>query len=97
MKEWNKEQRWELALKLEGIIGADIDLDEEEALRDAIRLICPEFAAMRDAAEEDVVGWFENTPIEEQRCFVAEEEEKARRALAEQAGMKLIFGEKKDG
>lgn len=97
MKEWNKDERWALAEKLEQILGANLDVDEEDAIHDAIRLICPEFAEMRDAAEEDVVDWFENTPFEEQRRFVAEEEEKARRALAEQTGMKLIFGEKKNG
>ena len=97
MKEWNDDERWALAEKLEGILGADLDPDEEDAIRDAIRLISPQFAELRDAAEEDVVGWFENTPYEEQQRFVAEEEEKARRAIAEQTGMKLIFGEKSDG
>lgn len=76
MKEWNKDERWELASKLEGILGADIDLDEEEAIRDAIRLICPEFAAMRDEDEREVVDWLENTPIEEQRRFVETEKGK---------------------
>ena len=79
------EERWALAEKLDGILGADLDVDEEDAIRDAIRLICPAFADMRDAAEEDVVDWFENTPIEEQQRFV--ETEKG----------KLLFGEKSDG
>lgn len=79
------EERWALAEKLEQILGADLDVDEADAIHDAIRLICPEFAEMRDDAEEDVVGWFENTPYEEQQRFV--ETEKG----------KLLFGEKKDG
>lgn len=72
-KEWNKEDRWALAAKLEGIISTDIDLDEEEALRDAIRLVCPEYAAMRDDDETDAVAWDQNTTSEQKAAFVSAE------------------------
>lgn len=77
MKDWNKNDRWNLAAKLEGILGADLDADEEQAIRDAIRIVSPEFAAMRDEEEADVVDWFENTPLDEQRKFVEEEQRRA--------------------
>ena len=64
-KEWNKEERWELAMKLDGIIGADIDPDEVDALLDAIRIISPEYAQMLDDMEQEVVEWYENTTDEE--------------------------------
>ena len=73
MKEFDKAERWELAGKLEGILGADLDMDERDAISDAIRIICPEYAEMRDKQQDEVVSWFENTPIEEQERFVEEE------------------------
>ena len=60
MKDWNKKERWALATKLHGIIGADLDADEEEAIYDAIRLICPEYAKRLDDDEQDAVDFFEN-------------------------------------
>ena len=48
MKEWNEKERWALAAKLDQILGADLMPDEEDALKDAIRLISPEFAEMMD-------------------------------------------------
>lgn len=64
-KEWNKEERWALAMKLDGIIGADIDPDEVDALLDAIRIISPEYAQMLDDMEQEAVEWYENTTDEE--------------------------------
>ena len=93
MKKWNKNERWELAIKLEGIIGADIDLDEEEALRDAIRLVCPEFAEMRDEEEREVVEWFENTTDEEKELFVQEEMRKMEEAKREREASQIIKAE----
>lgn len=83
MKKWDKNERWELAVKLEGIIGADIELNEVEAIRDAIRLFCPEFADMRDREERDVVEWLETTSDEEKEQFVREETEKRKIAQME--------------
>ena len=48
MKEWNEKERWALAAKLDQILGADLMPDEEDALKDAIRLISPQFADMMD-------------------------------------------------
>ena len=72
MKDMNSKERWNLAAKLEGILGADLDADEEAALRDAIRIVSPEFAAMRDADEADAVDWFETTTPEEQKRKIVE-------------------------
>lgn len=52
MKEWNEKERWALAAKLDQILGADLMPDEEDAIHDAIRLICPQFA---DAMEQDLL------------------------------------------
>ncbi len=93
MKKWNNNERWELAVKLEGIIGADIDLNEEEALRDAIRLISPEFANMRDKQERKIVEWFENTTDEEKELFVQEEMRKTEKAQREQEASQIIKAE----
>lgn len=93
MKEWNEKERWNLAATLEGILGADLDADEEQAIRDAIRIVSPEFAAMRDEEESDCVDWFENTPYEEQKKFVLEEQRRAESGTTVN-GKVLRFGEK---
>ena len=93
MKKWNNNERGELAVKLEGIIGADIDLNEEEALRDAIRLISPEYANMRGEEEREVVEWFENTSDEEKELFVQEEIMKAEQAKREKGASQMIKAE----
>lgn len=89
-----KNDRWDLAEKLEEILGADLDADEEQAIRDAIRIVSPEFAAMRDEEEADCVDWFENTPYEEQKKFVEEEQRRAESGTTVN-GRILRFGEKK--
>lgn len=73
MKEWSKDERWHLAAKLEGVLGADLDADEEDAIRDAIRLICPEYAAMRDEDERDFAEWDAATGDAEKGRFIEEE------------------------
>ena len=90
----NEKERFDLASKLEGILGADLDADEEQAIRDAIRIVSPEFAAMRDEEEADCVDWFETTPVDEQRKFVEAEQRRAEDS-ATINGRILRFGEKK--
>lgn len=95
MKEWNDEQRWILATKLEGILGADLDLNEEDAIHDAIRLICPEYAAMRDADEQEAAEWWESTTDAEKDALVQEMQEKYPSKDGTQIGGKILrFGEK---
>ena len=65
MKKENRPDLWQLAIRLEGVLGADLDPDEEDAIREAIRLICPEYAAMRDRDEQDAVDWFESQTPEQ--------------------------------
>ena len=76
MKEWNKKERWDLAMKLDGILGADLDPDEVDALLEAMRLISPEYAQMLDDAEQDAADWFDSTTPEERAAFVAEQMKK---------------------
>ena len=90
----NEKERFDLASKLEGILGADMDAEEEQAIRDAIRIVSPEFAAMRDEEEADCVDWFENTPYEEQKKFVEEEQRRAESGTTVNGNL-LRFGEKK--
>lgn len=70
MKELNDQDRYALASKLEHILGADLDPDEEDAIEQAIRLISPEYAAMRDAEEQEAADWFDSTTPEQRREFV---------------------------
>ena len=98
MKEWNNEDRWILATKLEGILGADLDLNEEDAIHDAIRLICPEYAAMRDADEQEAAHWWEDATEEEKDALIAEAHEKYPPKDGTEIGGKILrFGKKKDG
>lgn len=94
MKEWNEKERWNLAATLEGILGADLDADEEDAIRDAIRIVSPEFAAMRDEDEAAVVDWFENTPPDEQKRFVEDELRKSESGVTVN-GKIVRFGQEK--
>lgn len=89
------EERWALASKLEGIMGADLDGDEEEAIHDAIALICPEYARMRDDEEQESADWLNSTTPEEQQKFI---EQQTGRPFDPEAIYKKIglrFGEEK--
>ena len=93
-KEWNSEERWILATKLEGILGADLDLNEEDAIHDAIRLICPEYSAMRDADEQDAAHWWENATEAEKDALIAEAQAKYPSKDGPEIGGKILrFGE----
>lgn len=59
-KELTKQERYELAGKLFGILGADLDFDEEDAIIEAIAVVSPEYAEDMDAAENAAVEFFEN-------------------------------------
>lgn len=94
MKEWNDKERWNLAAKLEGILGADLDPDEEDAIRDAIRIVSPEYAASRDEDEAAVVEWFDSTTPEERNRFVEEELRKSESGVTVNGNV-VRFGQEK--
>ena len=55
-QEWTDDERFEIAQTLYHLIGLDIDLNEEQAIYDAIHIISPEFAKAiyeRDQELED--------------------------------------------
>lgn len=96
-KEYTEQERWNIAAKLEGILGADLDGDEEDAIQDAIRLICPEYAQMRDDEEQEAADWLDSTTPEQQQKFIEEQTGRPFDAAEEYKKYKLLFGEEKHG
>lgn len=74
MKNEHAPDRWALAMKLDAIRGADLDMDEIDAIEQAIKIVCPEYAQARDDAEQESADWFDNTTQEERAAFVREME-----------------------
>lgn len=74
MKNKPAPDRWALAMKLDAIRGADLDMDEIDAIEQAIRIVCPEYAQARDDAEQESADWFDRTTPEERAKFVADME-----------------------
>jgi hypothetical protein len=65
MKELTKEERYALAVKLDGILGADLMPEEEAAIEQAIEIISPEFAAGTADLEREAEEFFENATEED--------------------------------
>lgn len=65
MKELTKKERYDLAVTLDGILGADITPEEDFALRQAIAIVSPEFAAGTEEAEREADEWFANATEED--------------------------------
>lgn len=53
-KEFTEQERFDLAQKIYGLIGLDIDYDEEQAIYDAIHIISPEFADAMDERDKEL-------------------------------------------
>ena len=70
--EYTKEERIDLAQRLSEILGADIDLDEEDTIWEAIRFISPEFAEAFDDVEQEAADWWDNTTDAEKDALVEE-------------------------
>ncbi len=85
-KQLTKEERYTLAVKLDGILGADLLPDEEYALQEAIEIISPEFAAVMEEADREVAEWFEHATEEDLR----ELDEWARREFPPSPNGKII-------
>ena len=58
-KEYTDEERYNIAATLEGLIGLDdVSAKEEQAIFDAIRLVCPEYAdSIEHDAEDFAEAW----------------------------------------
>lgn len=56
-KGWTREERDDLCAKLEGILGADLDDDERDAIYDAISIISPGYAAALERWEDDATEY----------------------------------------
>ena len=65
-KEWTEQERWDLAQKIYGLIGLDIDYDEEQAIYDAIHIISPEFAKEMDERDQALEDYFYTLRLEDE-------------------------------
>lgn len=66
----SEKERWALAAKLESILGAGLEPDEEDAIWDAINIICPGYVEELDRQAEEVADWFDSKTPEEIAQFV---------------------------
>lgn len=92
----NKVDRWELAAKLDGILGADLDQDEEDAIKTAIAIVCPAYA---EALEEDIqesADWYDSTTPEERAAFVEEQKAKYAPKIPDDADGNMVPFKKGD-
>ena len=76
MKNEHTPDRWALAMKLDAIRGADLYMDEIDAIEQAIQIVCPEYAQARDDAEQETADWYDSTTPEERAKFVEEQMKK---------------------
>lgn len=65
MKELTKEERYALAVTLDGILGLDLLPEQETALQRAIEFISPEFAAAMMEADDEAGEWFDSATEED--------------------------------
>ena len=91
-KELTKEERYALAAKLDGLLGADLMPDEEAAIEQAIEFISPEFAADTEAELQDAADFFDNATEEDLKKLDDWAKEKF---PPRKDGRILRFGEKK--
>ena len=91
-KELTKEERYALAAKLDGLLGADLMPEEEAAIEQAIEFISPEFAADTEAELQDAADFFDNATEEDLKKLDDWAKEKF---PPRKDGRTLRFGEKK--
>lgn len=72
MKEWTKEKRYALAVRLDRILGADLTADEQYDLQTAIEIISPEFAKEKEDADREAADFFENASKDDIQRMVDE-------------------------
>lgn len=74
MKEYTKEERYNIAFLLDSVLSADLDMtdDEVRAIEAAIEIVSPEFVADKKKDEDEAVEWY-NSLTPEQIKETAEE------------------------
>lgn len=65
MRELTKKERYDLAVTLDGILGLDLQPEQETALQRAIDIISPEFSAVMMEADDEAGEWLENATEED--------------------------------
>lgn len=65
-KEFTEQERFEIAQTLYNLIGLDIDLNEEQAIYDAIHIISPEFAKEVDERDQSLEDYFYTLRLEDE-------------------------------
>ena len=73
MKNEQPIDRWELAEKLYGILGADLDYEEEKAIEQAIAIICPKYAEAIEQSIRESAEWYDSHTPEEMDEFVRQQ------------------------
>ena len=91
-KELTDADRHALAAKLDGILGADLMPDEEEAIEQAIEIICPEYARAVEDDLEEAADWFESTTPDERKKFVEEMEKQYPAPSPDSSGTPVFNG-----
>lgn len=67
MKEYTKEERYEIASQIGQMLYADLDItdEEESALKKAMEIISPEYVADREKDEREAQEFFESMTNEQ--------------------------------
>ena len=91
-KELTQKERWDLAVKLDQILGADLMPDEEAAIEQAIEIICPEFTQAVEDENQDVEDWFNRTTPEQREEFVEEMKRKYPAPSPDSSGTPVFNG-----
>lgn len=67
MKEYTKEERYEIAALLNNVLLADLDImdEEEQAIEAAMEIISPEFVADKEKDEQEAAEWFDSLTPEQ--------------------------------
>ena len=91
-KELTDKDRWDLAVKLDQILGADLMPDEESAIEQAIEIICPEFTQAVEDENKDVEAWFNSTTPEQRKEFVEDMAKKYQSPSPDSSGTPVFNG-----
>ena len=67
MKEYTKEERYEIAALLNNVLLADLDImdEEEQAIEAAMEIISPEFVADKEKDEQEAAEWYNSLTPEQ--------------------------------
>lgn len=67
MKEYTKEERYNIAFLLDSVLSADLDMmdDEVRAIEAAMEIVSPEFVADKAKDEQEAAEWFDSLTPEQ--------------------------------